>query len=500
MKTTSKHIIVTLLLLSLLPALLALESTLTLQGGVAIPIDDWEGAENVLHGDWGISWDAWIKDNLAVGINPYFNKLQVRDLPAYYSAPIEGLDLYLKVRPSKFLNARFSDDAVINRIAPFVAFGAGYAHHSSQGSLGAGVIKDKDYMVVLPFASAGVSLLTKWNTTLDLGVKYHYSNTDQIDVNSAKDWNDSWLTPFVGLGIHFGAKKDSDGDGIPDKKDKAPYDAEDFDGFQDNDGIPDPDNDNDGILDVYDKAPNDPEDFDGFQDNDGIPDPDNDNDGILDIYDKAPNDPEDFDGFQDNDGIPDPDNDNDGIPDIRDMAPGTDETVRNGIDTRETYNDYEDEDGVPDVKPETPKPEEPKPEQPKPEEPKPEQPKPEEPKPEAALDMEKDLVLHVVHFETNYYKISAADKLLLDAVAAGLKKFPNVRLQVQGHTDSTGPLDFNTRLAVNRAQVVKDYLVSKGIAASRLEVKGFGPDKPVDTNDTVEGRAANRRTDFIILK
>jgi hypothetical protein len=68
--------------------------------------------------------------------------------------------------------------------------------------------------------------------------------------------------------------RDTDGDGIPDARDKCPLEPEDFDGFQDADGCPDPDNDHDGIPDKLDKCPNQPEDFDGFEDADGCPDRD----------------------------------------------------------------------------------------------------------------------------------------------------------------------------------------------------------------------------------
>src|SRR5262249_37441269 len=117
---------------------------------------------------------------------------------------------------------------------------------------------------------------------------------------------------------------DRDGDGIPDDEDKCPDQPEDFDGFQDVDGCPDPDNDKDGILDKDDRCPNSPEDFDGDQDQDGCPegsDGDRDHDGILDSHDKCPDQPEDRDGFQDADGCPDPDNDNAGIPDVRHQCP-----------------------------------------------------------------------------------------------------------------------------------------------------------------------------------
>ena len=93
---------------------------------------------------------------------------------------------------------------------------------------------------------------------------------------------------------------DRDGDGIPDVRDKCPNEPEDKDGFEDDDGCPDPDNDKDGILDAADKCPNEPEDFDGFEDEDGCPDPDNDHDGVLDPSDRCPNEP----GPASNDGCP----------------------------------------------------------------------------------------------------------------------------------------------------------------------------------------------------
>ncbi|HEX7841635.1 MAG TPA: OmpA family protein [Kofleriaceae bacterium] len=130
---------------------------------------------------------------------------------------------------------------------------------------------------------------------------------------------------------------DNDRDGIPDELDKCP----DIPGPQDNGGCPvttNNDRDGDGIPDNVDKCPDDPEDRDGFQDEDGCPDPDNDGDGILDADDLCPNDPEDKDGFEDQDGCPDPDNDHDRIPDKDDKCPNE----------PETYNGYQDQDGCPD--------------------------------------------------------------------------------------------------------------------------------------------------------
>src|SRR5882672_2535150 len=135
---------------------------------------------------------------------------------------------------------------------------------------------------------------------------------------------------------------DRDGDGYKDDVDKCPDEPEDFDGFQDADGCPDPDNDQDGILDVDDKCPNNPENRNGIEDHDGCPegvDGDRDGDGIPVSKDKCPDIPEDRDGFQDADGCPDPDNDKDGIPDAKDRC----------RDEAEDFDGFEDKDGCPDL-------------------------------------------------------------------------------------------------------------------------------------------------------
>ncbi len=119
----------------------------------------------------------------------------------------------------------------------------------------------------------------------------------------------------VGVTLRFGQEcepfeyeprvGDADLDGIPDRVDNCPHAAEDFDGFEDEDGCPDADNDKDGILDVNDDCPSRAEDFDGYQDDDGCPDVDNDGDGIMDVDDKCPNAAETFNRFEDTDGCPD---------------------------------------------------------------------------------------------------------------------------------------------------------------------------------------------------
>jgi OOP family OmpA-OmpF porin len=101
------------------------------------------------------------------------------------------------------------------------------------------------------------------------------------------------------------ADKDSDGDGIPDRIDACPNQAETVNGVADDDGCPESDPDGDGIIGAADKCPDQPEDFDHFQDEDGCPDLDNDSDGIPDARDQCPNQPEVFNGIDDDDGCPD---------------------------------------------------------------------------------------------------------------------------------------------------------------------------------------------------
>jgi hypothetical protein len=147
----------------------------------------------------------------------------------------------------------------------------------------------------------------------------------------------SWVFQVTWQGFPLG--RDVDHDAVTDGRDICPTVAEDRDGFQDDDGCPDPDNDRDGVLDGSDACPYVPEDHDGFEDRDGCPEMDNDHDGFLDTTDHCQNDPEDRDGYLDEDGCPDLDDDKDAIPDALDKCPRQAEN-RNGL---------EDEDGCPET-------------------------------------------------------------------------------------------------------------------------------------------------------
>ena len=140
------------------------------------------------------------------------------------------------------------------------------------------------------------------------GAKFYLARNSFLSMGAGAGLNSEGGSPDLRafIGIVFEPNiGDRDGDGIKDDVDKCPDDPEDFDGFQDADGCPDPDNDRDGIPDVDDKCPLDPETRNGFQDEDGCPDGvkgDRDGDGIPD---KCPNEPETYNGVEDADGCPD---------------------------------------------------------------------------------------------------------------------------------------------------------------------------------------------------
>ena len=122
--------------------------------------------------------------------------------------------------------------------------------------------------------------MPRWAVTLSTP-----SGEVSTDVSQSHDLNGD--SDGDGIADSDEGSGDTDGDGIPDSRDECPRLPEDIDGFQDEDGCPDPDNDADGVLDVNDGAPMDPEDIDGFQDEDGCPDNDRDRDGVPDDVDNC---------------------------------------------------------------------------------------------------------------------------------------------------------------------------------------------------------------------
>jgi outer membrane protein OmpA-like peptidoglycan-associated protein len=264
---------------------------------------------------------------------------------------------------------------------------------------------------------------------------------------------------------------DKDGDGLPDLADGCPEDAEDKDGYQDEDGCPDLDNDGDGVIDVDDRCVDEPEDRDSYQDDDGCPERDNDSDGIPDVADRCPDDAEDVDGFEDDDGCSDEDNDGDGFADKDDKCPNEPEKV-NGVD---------DEDGCPDTRTDT--------------------------GPELIADRI-NLRGNRIEFAGNSTNLTASSKILLNQVAALLKsKTPDeapIRIEVHVALGTRSKVaraiadqkKKDKTLSQRRADAVFAYLQSQGVPVQQLTgAVGLGSDRPSGTNAPTD--PANDRVDFI---
>ena len=248
-----------------------------------------------------------------------------------------------------------------------------------------------------------------------------------------------WVEPASTQVIAPPVDKDSDGDGIFDSRDKCPT----VPGVAKYEGCPVPDTDKDGIFDDKDKCPE----MAGYPELEGCPYPDRDKDGVTDNKDRCPEEP----GSTKNDGCPVVDRDGDGVADGTDRCPDTPGPASNygcpeDVKTKLTY------------------------------------------------------IAKNIYFHTNKATLQKISYDPLNQLADILTRYPDAKLTIEGHTDNTGSHAYNKTLSNNRAKAVVDYLVSKGIAASRLTAVGHGEDKPVTSNKNAEGRTLNRRVELILTE
>jgi len=118
---------------------------------------------------------------------------------------------------------------------------------------------------------------------------------------------------------------------------------------------------------------------------------------------------------------------------------------------------------------------------------------------EQALATKHHYDLYGIHFDFDKAVIKPDSNALLDDIATTLKHFPEWRLRITGHTDSTGNAAYNEELSMNRANAIKQALADRGIDAARLQTLGMGEKQPVASNDTQEGQALNRRVELVRL-
>lgn len=114
------------------------------------------------------------------------------------------------------------------------------------------------------------------------------------------------------------------------------------------------------------------------------------------------------------------------------------------------------------------------------------------------IEVGKAFTIDDILFDTDSYALSSDSKFILDQFVKFLNENPGVTVTIQGHTDDLGDNFRNKELSASRAKAVMEYLISKGVSASRLKSAGFGEDKPKVPNSSAENRAQNRRTDFLI--
>lgn len=110
------------------------------------------------------------------------------------------------------------------------------------------------------------------------------------------------------------------------------------------------------------------------------------------------------------------------------------------------------------------------------------------------------VVLKDVKFESNSSDLTASSHEQLDKAVDAMNKYDQLRIEIQAYTDSMGEAAYNQYLSEQRANSVRDYMIGKGIATSRMEAKGYGESSPIADNGTRDGRAENRRVELKIIE
>jgi OmpA-OmpF porin, OOP family len=305
-------------------------------------------------------------------------------------------------------------------------------------SAGVGASKYKGYYGAIVPVGAGFKFNFFQEASLFVNAKYHFPVLDASP--------DHHLVFGFGIAGIVGRRKpavvkeapqpkDTDGDGIFDNVDQCP----EVPGVAKYNGCPIPDTDKDGINDDNDQCPT----VAGIAKYNGCPIPDTDKDGVNDEEDRC----KDVPGVARYQGCPIPDTDKDGVNDEEDKCPQL-------VGTRENN-------GCPEVK----------------------------------QEIQQRMAYNAtrVYFITGSHKLSTKSNVALNDVVKILNSDTNLKLSIEGHTDNVGADAYNQSLSDRRANSVREYLISKGISASRLTSAGFGETQPIESNNPAAGPAQNRR-------
>ena len=362
-------------------------------------------------------------------INPSLNAaLNVSRGKVRHEREFRGLVTDADVR----LTYKFNNGYIMKEdafFAPYLSAGMGFTH-----------LKEQEYFY---------DEFEGGHAMIPLAIGANMKVNDKTDVYTEaalkKSLDDSYNYTQFNIGVKFSLKKDkdSDNDGLIDRKDECPEVA----GPSTNNGCPLADDDNDGVPNLYDACPTIPGSIDGCPDQDG--------DKVPDMYDVCPTKA----GSPETAGCPD--RDEDGVIDSQDPCPNKFGTM-NGC----TLEDYQ------NIAPES----------------------------EESIKVQLIEAAENILFELDEATLTEGSYEPLKDILVVLRENPEIKLDINGHADSTGSSDYNMNLSQERAETVKEYFIENGIAESRLMAQGFGERAPRTDNDTSGERALNRRVDidFII--
>ena len=378
-----------------------------------------------------LSLSRYIFNNFSLGLNYSENEINVSNEDLYYYS-LDGIIKYNIPGQSKFLGMDtnpylYAGYGLSNFGESDISFG------SNKTSYGASF-------------GAGIDFQISKNIALNTGVSYK-----SLDEKNAY----SNLQHIVGIKFNFG-KGDSDGDGVPDKKDNCP----DFPGLSELNGCPD--SDGDGISDEKDLCPSRP----GLNSMGGCPD--SDGDGVSDLTDPCPNKT----GLN---GAPCPDSDGDGLVDNIDNCPNIAGPKSNaGCKLSDLDND-----GIPNINDNCP-----------------------DEAGEIKLRGCPMLPVSLSNFLNSYsefffdfdsYKLNKAQETNIYNLSKILEKYDYIKINIDGHASSEGESDYNMHLSMNRSNTIKNNLIENGVQDSRLNTRAFGENKPNYPYTPLSERKKNRR-------
>jgi OmpA-OmpF porin, OOP family len=415
--------------------------------------DNW----NILPSITYIGVSKYVGDNFSFGVSGSLNKVSkfVSFNPTAAGHDSRG---YVVTNPGDLMyygidaTVKYSFMNLIKSkvIDPSLSLGGGYSFFG-----------DSSYGTVNP--GAGLTLWFSENVGLELTTKYKKSYGERGTATNVDA--PSFFQHSAGLIFKFGGK-DTDKDGIYDKEDACPEVA----GLKQFNGCPD--TDGDGIVDGSDACPEvaglaalngcPDADGDGITDaNDACPQvaglaalkgcPDADKDGVADKDDKCPS----VAGPKENAGCPWADADKDGVADKDDECPEVAGPANNK--------------GCPEVT--------------------------------AAVLESVKVEAKSIYFNSGKSTFKSEDvPVKIESISTLLKQYPTAKFSIEGHTDSDGSDAFNQKLSQERADVVRNALIERGIKAANLTAVGYGESKPIASNKTAAGKAKNRRTEVVLQK